>query len=340
MVILENIGKKYEKFKISDFDLEIKKGELVTLLGESGCGKTTLLNIISGITEAYEGDIYIDGESIRGKTPKENKLSMVFQESLLLPNLNVEDNVAFGLKMNGIPRKERLRRAGEILQELGLEGFEKRHPYDLSGGQKQRVSIARALVMEPKLLLMDEPFSALDERLRGKLQKLLKKIQKKHRTTILFVTHDRDEAFYLSDRIALMDRGRLVQFDTPKNIYEKPRSVFVAKFLGINNIFLGEVRDKIFYHENIRFSVDLDDNKELYLALKSEDMRITLDGDGDMLRGRIEEVTFKSGFHHFYLNVGGAGIEVVQNRVDFPVELGMEVCIKYEKNNIIFIQKG
>jgi ABC-type Fe3+/spermidine/putrescine transport system ATPase subunit len=339
MVILENIGKKYKEFEISNFNLEIEKGNLITLLGESGCGKTTLLNIISGIIEDYNGEIYIDGKSTRGKSPKENGLSMVFQESLLLPNLNVEDNVAFGLKIKGVPKKERLEKARKILSELGLDGFEKRHPYDLSGGQKQRVSIARALVMEPKLLLMDEPFSALDERLRGKLQKLLKSIQKKHRTTILFVTHDRNEAFYLSDKIALMDRGRMVQFDTPQNIYEKPESVFVAKFLGINNIFPGKIKDGIFHHENINFYVDALDGEERHLVIKAEDMRVTLDAEEHdyNLKGKVKDISFKSGFYHFCLDVCGTDIEVIQNRVEFHVETGMEVYIKYKKENIIFI---
>ncbi|WP_319372271.1 ABC transporter ATP-binding protein [uncultured Ilyobacter sp.] len=342
MLVLKDIGKSYNKFRINDFSLKIEKGEFVTLLGESGCGKTTLLKIISGIIEDYSGEIYIDGEDVRGKSTKEKGLSMVFQDSLLLPNLNVEDNVAFGLKIMGLPKKDRIQRAREVLEELGLKGFEKRHPYDLSGGQRQRVSIARALVMEPKLLLMDEPFSALDENLRGKLQKMLKSIQRKYRSTILFVTHDRNEAFYLSDKIAIMDSGSLVQFDTPKNLYENPISTFAARFLGINNIFSGEIKKGIFYSGNIRIPVAGSDNAEkVSLALKSEDLRVTLEGKpGDVegiLKGRVKDSSFKSGFYYFDLDIGGESIEVVQNRVEFDIENHMELYVRYNKNNIILI---
>jgi ABC-type Fe3+/spermidine/putrescine transport system ATPase subunit len=341
MVILKDIGKRYKDFQMINFNLKIEKGEFVTLLGESGCGKTTLLNIIAGITGDYTGDVYIQGENTRGKSPKEKGLSMVFQDSLLLPNLNVEDNVAFGLKMMGMGKKERRLKARNVLEELGLSGFEKRHPYDLSGGQKQRVSLARALVMEPKLLLMDEPFSALDEGLRGKLQKLLKTIQKKHMSTVLFVTHDRDEAFYLSDKIAVLDKGELAQFDTPLNLYEKPMSPFVARFIGINNIFTGEIKDGIFYSKNIKFSVDFDDTERICVALKSEDLRVTLEeepGDNEgVLKGKVKDSSFKSGFYYFDIEIGGESIEVVQNRVEFDVESQMELYVRYNKNNIILI---
>lgn len=341
MLILKNIGKKYDDFQMENFNLEIEKGEFVTLLGESGCGKTTLLNIISGIIEDYTGEVYIQGEKTRGKSPKDKGLSMVFQDSLLLPNLNVEDNVAFGLKMMGMSKKERLKKARNVLEELGLKGFEKRHPYDLSGGQKQRVSIGRALVMEPKLLLMDEPFSALDEGLRGKLQKMLKTIQKKYRSTVLFVTHDRNEAFYLSDKIAVLDKGELAQFDTPLNIYEKPTSPFVARFIGINNIFTGKIKDGIFYSEKIKFPVDFADAEKACLALKSEDMRVTLNSElseeEGNFKGKIKDSSFKSGFYYFDIDIDGESIEVVQNRVEFHIENHMELYVRYNKNNIILI---
>ena len=344
MVVLEELVKEYEEFKIDGLDLHIKEGEFLTLLGGSGCGKSTLLRLISGIDSEYRGSIKIDGVDIRGKSTFETGLSMVFQDSLLLPNLNVEDNVAFGLKMKGISKKERLEKARKALKELGLSGFEKRHPNDLSGGQKQRVSIARALVMEPKVLLMDEPFSALDEGLREKLQKLLKKIQKNHRSTILFVTHDRDEAFYLSDRIAIMEEGRIVQLDEPQKLYENPTNKRVANFLGINNIISGTVKDNYILDGSFKLEVDTRDSDDVIIALKAEDMRIVerecdKSKETKFFAGIIEDISFKSGFYHFFLDIDGRKIEVVQNRVDTPVHIGLEVDITYKKNNIIYIKR-
>lgn len=344
MVVLEDVTKKYEEFSIENLNLTVEKGEFFTLLGGSGCGKSTLLKTISGIEGEYRGRIEIDGMDIRGKSTFETGLSMVFQDSLLLPNLNVEDNVAFGLKMKGIGKRERLAKAKETLEELGLAGFEKRHPTDLSGGQKQRVAIARALVMEPKLLLMDEPFSALDEELRGKLQKLLKEIQRKHKSTILFVTHDRDEAFYLSDKIAIMDNGRIVQTDKPQRLYENPRDEFVAKFLGINNIFSGRISEGVFKDGELEVEVEGNQGDDLVIAMKAEDMRVVEttapESKGSCyMRGQVADISFKSGFYHFYLDVAGKRIEVVQNRVDFKVETGLELKISYKKKNIIYIKR-
>lgn len=345
MVVLEGVTKRYSEFSIENLDLKVEKGEFFTLLGGSGCGKSTLLKIISGIEGDYLGDIEIDRKNIKGKSTFETGLSMVFQDSLLLPNLSVEDNVAFGLKMKGVPKKQRLEKAREALEELGLGGFEKRHPNDLSGGQKQRVAIARALVMKPKVLLMDEPFSALDGELRTKLQKLLKSIQKNHSSTIIFVTHDRDEAFYLSDKIAVMNNGSIVQVDSPKNLYENPRNEFVARFLGINNIYTGKVTGGTMRDDNFSLKIDekIEEN-EITIALKAEDMRLveseSSNKENSYFEGIVEDISFKSGFYHFIIVVEGRRVEVVQNRVDFTVDIGDIVKVSYKRKNIIYIGKG
>lgn len=342
MVILNNITKEFNEFVLKDINLEIKKGEIFTLLGGSGCGKSTLLKIISGIIKKYDGNISIDGVDGRSKNPVELGLSMVFQDSLLLPNLNVEDNIAFGLKMKGIDRNTRLKKARETLIDLDLKGFEKRHPSDLSGGQKQRVAIARALVMEPKVLLMDEPFSALDEELRGRLQKLLKKIQKKYESTILFVTHDRDEAFYLSDRIGVMNTGIIAQVGTPKEVYESPKNTYIARFLGINNIITGNLEGEFLVRDKL--SIYIGKNKDFTsLALKAEDLRvISRDNIRDkrhLLEGVIEDYTFKSGFYHIDVIVGNTHIEVVQNRVEVDLYRGSKIAIEYNYLNNIYIKE-
>lgn len=265
MIEIKNLNKKYEKFSIDNLNLQIPRGEFLSILGKSGSGKSTLLNLISGSDKNYEGQIMIHGKSV-SQCIKSGELAMVFQDSLLLPHLNVYENVAFGLRIRKLPKDEIDRRVRAILERLELHDLAKRFPSQLSGGQKQRVSIGRALVMNPTLLLMDEPFSALDGNLREKLQKMIKELHLERGLTILFVTHDRDEAFYLSDRIALMHHGKIVQLSSPKEMYTKPNSVYVAKFLGIDNIFSGEEFNRMTGSEKYSGKT---------LAIPKEDLRIS-----------------------------------------------------------------
>ena len=339
MIKIKNLNKEYSGFSLQDINFDIGKGEVLTLLGESGCGKSTLLKSVSGVIEDFTGDVFMNGRSIKGISPADTGISMVFQNSLLFPNMNVIDNVTFGLKIKRISKKERDLQGKEILKELGLEGFEKRHPYDLSGGQQQRVSIARALVMNPKLLLMDEPFSALDQNLRGKMQELLRKLQKKFKTTILFVTHDRDEAFYLSDRIAIMRDGKIEQVDSPYNIYNSPKNEFVSKFLGINNIFNGTVENSLFISKEIQLRVDSHHIDGRYkLALKSEDLRVVREDKGATFPGTIYDFSFRGGFYHIKVQIKDKKIvEVVQNNVKFDLYIGKKIFVKYSTDTIIKI---
>lgn len=342
MIKISNLNKEYSEFKLKDINLHIGKGEVLTLLGESGCGKTTLLKSVSGIINDFTGDISMKGRSIKGISPAETGIAMVFQDSLLFPNMNVIDNVTFGLKIKKIPKKERYFQGKEILKELGLEGFEKRHPYDLSGGQQQRVSIARALVMNPKLLLMDEPFSALDENLRGKMQELLRDLQKKLKTTILFVTHDRNEAFYLSDRIAIMKDGRIEQVDSPYDMYNSPKNEFISKFLGINNIFKGRIQNSVFTSEDIELKVKSGTiDEECTVALKSEDLRVLEENVGDTFPGLIYDFSFRGRFYYIKIKMKNEKIiEVIQNNVKFDLIIGKKIFVKYKTDTIIKIGKG
>ncbi|MGL4254018.1 MAG: ABC transporter ATP-binding protein [Fusobacteriaceae bacterium] len=326
MIEIRNLNKIYEKFQIRNLNLHVERGEFLSVLGQSGSGKSTLLNLISGSDREYTGEIKIHGEPLQVAI-KNGKLSMVFQDSLLLPHLNVYENIAFGLKIRKIPRDEIERRVREVMDRLELKDLEKRFPSQLSGGQRQRVSIGRALVMRPSLLLMDEPFSALDTKLREKLQKMMKELQKEMELTVIFVTHDRDEAFYLSDRIALMNRGRIIQLDTPGKLYNNPENIYVAKFLGIENIFTGQefslLTDKKIYEGKI-------------LAIPSEDLRVVLE-DGN-IQGKVEEIIFKTGFYNIVVKSGNQEIKIKQNRIDFPLQLGDKVWIKFREKDIIFIE--
>jgi ABC-type Fe3+/spermidine/putrescine transport system ATPase subunit len=217
---------------LEDVSLSISGGTFVTLLGPSGCGKTTLLRLIAGFAEPTQGAIRIDGRGMGGVPPRDRPIGMVFQNLALFPHLDVAENVAYGLKARGIARAEIARRVDTFLDLVGLGGFGQRRISQMSGGQKQRVALARSLVLEPAILLLDEPLSALDLQLRKQMQVELKKIQQAVRTTFVFVTHDQEEAAVLSDLVVVMERGRIRQTGTPREIYRDPRSHFVASFIG------------------------------------------------------------------------------------------------------------
>jgi ABC-type Fe3+/spermidine/putrescine transport system ATPase subunit len=242
MLKLGRVGMRYgEVDAVVDLDLEVKAGEFMFLLGPSGSGKTTTLRMIAGFARATSGRIELNGKSIADVPPHRRDIGMVFQRYALFPHLTVAENVGFGLKMRGMPARERPRRIAEVVELVRLKGLEERFPHQLSGGQQQRVALARALAYRPALLLLDEPLANLDRRLRDEMRIELKRIQQEARTTMLFVTHDQEEALTLGDRIAVMHEGRLEQLGTPVEVYRKPASKFVASFIGDMNFLPGEV---------------------------------------------------------------------------------------------------
>lgn len=224
-------------FHLQPLDLHLAKGEFFTLLGPSGCGKTTALKIIAGLLEPSAGTVRLKDQDITNLPAEKRGFSMMFQQPHLFPHLSVRENVAFGLKMKKVSKKERWSLAEEVLQQVGLDGLGLRSPHELSGGQQQRVALARALVMQPNLLLLDEPFSALDPALRDEMQQLVKRVQREHQLTTICVTHDQHEAFLLSDRIGIMKAGQLLQVEAPSAVYNSPKNLEVAKFLGHRNVF-------------------------------------------------------------------------------------------------------
>lgn len=333
MFEIKNLTKSYKDFQIKNLNLKIQQGEFVTLLGESGSGKSTLLRIGGALDEEYTGEVTLNGKDIK-KALKLGEISVVFQDSLLLNHLNLWENIRFGIKFKKLGKVEEEKRVKESIELLELEGLEKKYPYELSGGQKQRVAIARALVMKPEFLLMDEPFSALDPPLRQRLQEKIREIQQKKNLTLLFITHDRDEAFHISDRIGVMKKGEIVQIDTPKNLYDFPNSVFIANFLGIHNIFTKEESENIL---NIK-----KDFKFQYVALKSEDLRVSenydLEENMGGVVGKILNYSFKSGFYEINMELSsGKKIMVKQNRVNFQLVKGTEKIIKYFFQDIMYI---
>lgn len=217
---------------LRDFSLSIERGEFVALLGASGCGKTTALKIVAGLLEQDVGEIRLDGNDISRVPAERREMSLVFQKPLLFPFLTVAENVAFGLKMRNFPKAEIRDKVDEVLKLVKLENFETRLPRQLSGGQEQRVALARAIVTDPRVLLLDEPFSALDARLRSEMRNLIRELQRRLKITAVFVTHDQEEAVSVADRIAFLDDGKLAQLSEPKDFYLKPNTVAIARFFG------------------------------------------------------------------------------------------------------------
>ena len=242
IVKLQNIKKDFDgKNIIKDFSLDIYEGEFLTFLGPSGCGKTTLLRIISGLEEATSGNVFIEGVDVTNEIPAKRKVNTIFQNFALFPHMTVWDNIDFGLKMNKVDPKESEKRIKNAIKLVQLEGFEDRYPAQLSGGQQQRVAIARGIVMNHKVLLLDESLCSLDLKLKREMQIELKKLQKKLGITFIYVTHDQDEALTMSDRIVIINKGIIEQLGTPKEIYSNPKTAFAADFIGESNILKGEI---------------------------------------------------------------------------------------------------
>ena len=224
---------------LDNISLEISKGEFITLLGSSGCGKTTTLRIIAGLEQPDAGSVWLDGREVTGLEPNQRDVNTVFQNYALFPHMNVAENIGYGLKLKKVPKSEIRKKVSQMLELVQLEGYERRKPSELSGGQKQRVAIARALVNNPKILLLDEPLGALDLQLRRAMQIELKHLQKKLGITFIYITHDQEEAINMSDRIAVMKDGRIEQIGTPDEIYNHPKTSYVATFVGNANILHG-----------------------------------------------------------------------------------------------------
>ena len=244
MLEIRDLHKRFDDADVlRGVSLTIETGEFVTLLGPSGCGKTTTLRIVAGLTAPDGGRVLLDGADITALPPEKRDVNTVFQSYALFPHMNVGRNIAYGLRVRGVKKDERERRVREMLRLVALEGFEERMPSQLSGGQRQRIAIARALVLQPKLLLLDEPLGALDLKLRQQMQRELKDIQKRSGIAFLYVTHDQEEALNLSDRIAIMRDGLIEQIGAPEDIYERPQTRFAAEFIGQSNFLPCEVAE-------------------------------------------------------------------------------------------------
>lgn len=337
LIEFKNIKKVFDDtVVVEDFNLEVKKGEFVTLLGPSGCGKTTMLRILGGFELPTEGTIMLDGKDISMLPPNKRPINTVFQKYALFPHLNVYDNVAFGLKLKKFSKKEQDEKVKKALELVDLEGFEKRTIHTLSGGQQQRIAIARAIVNEPEVLLLDESLSALDYKMRKEMQVELKNMHKKLGITFIFVTHDQEEALTMSDKIVVMADGEIQQIGTPEEIYNEPKNLFVADFIGESNIFKGTMTG---YHKarfcGTEFDCVDDYEKDMVIdaVIRPEDIVIT-EADKGQITGEVLSCDFKGTFYIVVVQAGKNEIEIHSlNNYKIGDTIGM--CIEPDNIHII-----
>ena len=312
---IKNINKNFANVAaLKDFCVDIRKGEFITILGPSGCGKTTLLRIIAGLEHPDNGSIILDGIDITGYLPEARNVNTVFQNYALFPHMNVYDNISYGLKLKKISKKEIANRVNDILELVQLKGYENRRIHQLSGGQRQRVAIARALILQPKVLLLDEPLGALDHKLRLDMQEELKKMQILSGTTFVYVTHDQDEALNLSDRIILMNNSTIEQIATPNEIYNFPKSLFAAKFIGEANVIKGVYEYGKFNFDLFTSEIVPKETSQIYAVIRPEQIIFSENG----VEAEVVKQSKKGGvvFTEVILN---SGLKLVMRGFEVPI---------------------
>ncbi len=341
VVSLRDIVVEFDGQRILDgLNLDIHDKEFVTLLGSSGCGKTTTLRLIAGFLEPNAGKVLLKGEDITGVPPYKRPVNTVFQKYALFPHLNVFENVAFGLRLKKLDEDTIRRKVRDMLEVVGLKGFERRSISQMSGGQQQRVAIARSLVNEPEILLLDEPLGALDLKLRKEMQLELKRLQREMDITFLYVTHDQEEALTMSDTVVVMDKGRIQQIGTPEDIYNEPKNAFVADFIGESNIIDGVmVRDKLVKMYGREFPC-LDggfaENEPVDVVIRPEDIDIVPMEQGQLV-GTVTSVTFKGMQYDIIVDFRGFKW-LIQTTDHSPV--GARIGIKIDPDGIHIMKKS
>ncbi len=351
IVKLENFCKSYGKKEIiKNLNLEVYEGEFLTLLGASGCGKTTILRSISGIDNVTSGKIYLDGEDVTNLDATRREVNTIFQNYALFPHMTVEENIGFGLKMKGVEKNKIEKRVKEMLDLVRLKGYEKRMPSQLSGGEQQRVSIARGLINKPKVLLLDEPISALDLKLKKQMQVELKQLQRKTGITFIYVTHNQDEALTMSNRIVLLNNGKIEQIDTPENIYRHPVSKYVADFIGESTIFNAVVdyvepnytfctlENK--YRIKIR-SNNYEADEKLQIVFRPEDVRLsTKEKDYQSMPIIIKENIYDGSLTKVIADMDGKETKISVDKDGRTYDIGTELYMVWDVKDIIVIRKN
>ena len=339
IVRLDNVSKSFDgvNYVIKNLSLDVYEGEFLTLLGSSGCGKTTILRMISGLEHVTDGKVFIDNVDVTEVDPTKREVNTIFQNFALFPHMSVWENVAFGLKMKKVNNDEINDRVSKALRVVKLIGFEDRLPSQLSGGQQQRVAIARGIVMNPKVLLLDESLCSLDLKLKRKMQVELKKIQKKLGITFIYVTHDQDEALTMSDRIAIIDKGVIQQIDSSDVIYNNPKTTFVADFIGESNILEGEIKNitdglirvKANGSDYVVKASDIDKaNDKIHLLIRPENIKVSLNELKDSIRGVVRD----------YVYDGSMCKLVVVGDDDFKYKVNTQGNVKIREEDVVYLK--
>lgn len=332
-VSLRGLNKSFgDVTAVSDLDLDIPQGEFFSMLGPSGSGKTTVLRIIAGFESATSGRVLLEGTDVTELAPFDRDVNTVFQDYALFPHMTIQLNVEYGLRARKIPKPERAKLASEAIESVKLTHLADRLPHQLSGGQRQRIALARALVLRPKVLLLDEPLGALDKQLREEMQVELKRIQREAGITFIFVTHDQEEAMRMSDRIAVFNAGRIEQIGSPREVYESPSSAFVASFLGVSNLISGSSAKELFGSEQM---VNVRPER---IKLSSEKSRI---GAGEIgIKATITDVAY-TGANTLYVLESEAGLRLIATRLneelpgqDLGLEAGDRVLASFRKEHV------
>ncbi len=351
MVQLNDVSKRFGDFvAVDNVNINIKRGEFLTLLGPSGCGKTTTLRMIAGFEQPNEGEIIINGQHVEGVPPYERDVNTVFQSYALFPHMNVADNVAFGLKMKKVPKNEIEQRVHDALKMVQLQDYANRKPDQLSGGQKQRIAIARAIVNNPKVLLLDEPLGALDLKLRKQMQLELKHLQQQLGITFIYVTHDQEEALTMSDRIAVMNKGVIEQIGTPDEIYERPASRFVADFIGETNLFEGVILETTDHSSYVEISgckipvpkqEDCRVQDRVYLAVRPERIRISVQpGNHEAeLKGKFVERVYVGSVTKTIISINDQSVVISEYDEMVDMSPGQDVYISWQPEKAV-VMKG
>jgi spermidine/putrescine ABC transporter ATP-binding subunit len=345
-VELRDVGKNFNQLALlKDINLSVKRGEFFTILGPSGSGKTTILRIIMGFENPTSGEILVRDESVTNQPPHKRNIGMVFQSYALFPHLTIFENIAFSLKIRKNNKKKIIDRVTSMLELVGLQGYENRYPKNLSGGEQQRVALARALAFEPNILLLDEPLGALDRQLRDKMCNEIKIIQKRLRTTTIYVTHDQEEAFALSDRIAVIRRGVIQQVGTPEELYKYPKNLFIANFIGITNILKGIIIETgndysvIRTDLGLRFRVEKGEGfclrKSVWVSIRPESIKLSNDTDNSFT-GKIMDLFFKGSERAATVDIEGTLLKInvpgnLQNNIGdmVPISFASKDCITF-----------